>query len=180
MPAVAEDSADRLLPSLDVVRRELDLEQQSHERRAGQVDTKAGLILAASGVVVALRASRPSLLGLLTQVAAAVAGGLAVFAFLPRVAGTLSPLELRKRYLHRPEHVTQLVVLDTRLSIHTDDEQQLKTKARRLKAAVLSLAVAVALALLGSILNYAEGGVPDEQHRPLSPQPSSSPGESAA
>lgn len=174
VPVVSEGQPDPLLPSLDVVRSELDREQESHERRAGQVDTKAGLILAASGIVVALPADEPALLSVLAQVAAAVAGGLAVFAFLPRVAGTLSPLELRKRYVHRPEQVTKLVVLDTRLIVHADDERQLKTKADRLKLAVTSLGLAVALALAGSILDYAGGGSPREQPRPDSPQPGAS------
>lgn len=166
------DADDPLLPSLDFVRAELDREQDSHERRASQVDTKAGLILAAAGVVVAFRAAQPTLLGVLAQVAAAVAGGLAILAFLPRVAGTVSPLALRKRYIHQPEHVTKLVVLDTRLSVHADDEQQLKTKAKQLRRAVLALGMAVALAVLGSILSYAgTGGGSDHQPGTDSPRP---------
>ena len=74
---------------------------------------------------------------------------MAIWAFLPRVAGTLSPLALRNSYVHRPERVTKLVVLDTRLTIHVDDEQQLKSKAKRLKWAVISIGAAAALALLG-------------------------------
>lgn len=171
---VSEGSQGQLLPSFDVVRGELDREQASHERRAGQVDTKAGLILAAAGVIVTLRSADPVLLEVLAQVAAALAGGLAVFAFLPRVAGTLSPLELRRRYAHQPEDVTKLVVLDTRLIIHADDEQQLKAKAARLKLAIISLGVAVALALAGSILSYAGEGNSYEQRRPHSPEPSTS------
>lgn len=172
---MAGDPDDPLLPSLDFVRAELDREQESHERRASQVDTKAGLILAAAGVVVAFRAAQPTLLGVLAQVAAAVAGGLAILAFLPRVAGTVSPLELRTRYVQRPEHVTKLVVLDTRLSIHADDEQQLKVKAKQLRRAVITLGVAVALAVLGSILSYAGvGGSDDHQPGADSPRPSTS------
>ncbi len=171
---MADDPDDPLLPSLDFVRAELDREQDSHERRAAQVDTKAGLILAAAGVVVAFRAAQPTLLGVLAQVAAAAAGGLAILAFLPRVAGTVSPLTLRNKYIQRPEQVTKLVVLDTRLTVHADDEEQLKIKAGRLKRAVISLGVAVALALLGSILSYAGIGGSNEQPRPNSPQPSGS------
>lgn len=171
---MANTSDEPLLPSLDVVRAELDREQESHERRAAQVDTKAGLILAAAGVVVAFRATQPTLLGVLAQVAAAVAGGLAIWAFLPRVAGTLSPLTLRNSYIHRPERVTKLVVLDTRLTIHADDEQQLKSKAKRLKWSVLSLGAAVFLALVGSIVSYAGGGGSNEQPRKINPEPSTS------
>jgi hypothetical protein len=170
---LAGEADDPLLPSLDFVRAELDREQESHERRASQVDTKAGLILAAAGVVVAFRAAQPTLVGVLAQVAAAVAGGLAILAFLPRVAGTVSPLELRKRYIHRPKQVTKLVVLDTRLEVHADDEQQLKIKAKHLRRAVLTLGVAVALAVLGSILSYAgTGGSDDHQPGTDTPRPS--------
>lgn len=59
---MADDPDDPWLPSLDFVRAELDREQESHERRASQVDTKAGLVLAAAGVVVAFRAAQPTLL----------------------------------------------------------------------------------------------------------------------
>lgn len=151
-----DPGSQRLLPSLEVVRAELDREQESHERRAAGVDTKAGLILAAAGVVVGLQAMQATLFGILAQVAAAVAGGLAVLAFLPRVAGTLSPLSLRNAYLHRPEDLTKLVALDTRLVIHADDEQQLKKKAEWLRRAVYGLGLAIVLAVLGSILSYAE------------------------
>ncbi len=175
---MADVPDEPLLPSLDVVRSELDREQESHERRAAQVDTKAGVILAAAGVVVAFRSTQPTLLGVLAQVAAALAGGLAIWAFLPRVAGTLSPLTLRNSYIHRPERVTKLVVLDTRLTIHADDEQQLKSKAKRLKWAVLSLGAAVALALSGSIVSYAKVGGSSEQPREVSPRPSTSSGSS--
>jgi hypothetical protein len=156
VPRVSVDPNEQpLLPSLDIVRAELDREQESYERRAGQVDTKAGLILAAAGVVVALQATQPTLPGILAQGAAAGAGVLAVLAFLPRVAGTLSPLRLRNDYIHQPEQVTKLVVLDTRLTIHADDEQQLKTKASRLRRAIVVLGLAVGLAVLASILRYA-------------------------
>lgn len=154
------------LPSFDLVRAELDREQESHERRAGQVDTKAGLILAAASVIVSVRSATPSLLGLLAQTAAATAGGLAIWAFFPRVAGTVSPLRLRSAYIHQPVEVTKLVVLDTRLSVHADDEQQLITKANRLRWAVAALGLAVVLALGGAILNYADSGGSDEQSNP--------------
>ena len=169
MPSVSVDPNDLpLLPSLDVVRSELDREQDSYERRAAQFDTRAGLILAASGVVVGFRATQPTLLGVLAQVAAAVAGGFAVLAFLPRVAGILSPMALREAYIHRPEEVTKLVVLDTRLTIHADDLQQLRKKVHRLRLAVYSLGIAVVLAVLGSIVSYLGTGGSSEQPRPPS------------
>ncbi len=174
VPAVPEDLADLDLPSLDVIRAELDREQESHERRAGQVDTKAGLLLAASGLV-AFRNSQNAPLGLAAQLLAAVAGALAVWAFLPRVAGTLSPLTLRNTYIHRPEQTTKLVVLDTRLLIHADDEQQLHSKSRRLTAAVLVLGIAVATAVAASIVSYTSTGGSSDQHRPGTSQLSSIP-----
>lgn len=169
---MTDEPDEPLLPSLDFVRAELDREQESHERRAAQVDTKAGLILAAAGVVV-FRAPQPTLFGVLAQAAAAVAGVLAILAFLPRVAGTVSPTALRSKYIQQPEQVTKLVVLDTRLAIHADDEKQLRVKAKRMKQAVISLGVAVALALIGSTLSYAGGGS-NEQPSPDSPRPSTS------
>lgn len=159
MPPVTVDPNEQsVLPSIDVVKNELDREQESYERRASSVDTKAGLILTAAGVVVSFRATQLTLLGILAQVVAALAGALAVLAFLPRVAGTLSPLALRNAYVHRPEAVTKLAILDTRLTIHADDERQLKRKASYVRAAVVALGVSVVLAVLGSIVMYAGQG----------------------
>jgi hypothetical protein len=55
-----------------------------------------------------------------------------------------------------------LAVLDTRLTIHVDDEKQLTTKAGRLKNAISALGVAVDLAVLASILRYTGRGGGDE------------------
>lgn len=170
----ADPDPQPALPSIDVIRSELDREQESYERRASSVDTKAGLILAAAGVVVSFRATQPTLPGICAQVVAGVAGGLAVLAFLPRVAGTLSPMALRNAYVHRPEETTKLVILDTRLTIHADDERQLKRKASYLRAAVCVLGIAVMLAVLGSAVTYV-GQRGSDEHSPGSSPSSARP-----
>ena len=163
MPVVTTSSPDP--PSVNVVLAELNRAEDSLERRGAQVDTKAGLILATAGVVITFGAPPQNLLEVLTKVAAAVAGALAVLAITPRVAGSLSPQLLRDTYVHRPEDTTKLVVLDTRLATHASDEKQLVIKANRLKRAAVALGTAVVLALMASIVGYAQGGT-NEQPKP--------------
>ncbi|MGL5858346.1 MAG: hypothetical protein ACRC35_08080 [Angustibacter sp.] len=94
------------LPSLDIIRAELDIERELREKSSSSIDTKADLVLGSSGVVVGLGFdARPGIFVLLAQCAAAVAGGLSVLAFRPRVAGAISPRALpREPDNNRPRH----------------------------------------------------------------------------
>ena len=142
----------RELASLAAVRGELDRVEESTERRTASVDTKSGLLLGVSGVLVGLGQENPGAWELISHVVAVAAGGLAVWAFWPRVGGSLNSRRLRDKYLTQPEPVTQLVVLDSRIVLLEDDERQLHAKLRRLKAALFTLAVAVTLLVIGSIV----------------------------
>jgi hypothetical protein len=154
-----------VLPSLAVVRAELDLEQGSKKRRSASLDSKAGLLLAAAGVLVGLNATVNPWLDVVVHGLAALAAAVAVSSMWPRLAGTVSPLQLRRHYVHLPEAHTRLVVLDTRLALHQADEDRLRRRARLFKLAAVLLASAMFAALAGSIVEAAGNGGSHDQCR---------------
>ncbi|GAB3065067.1 hypothetical protein GCM10027080_00580 [Pedococcus soli] len=60
-------------------------------------------------------------------------------------------------YINRSTIEAELVALDTHLVILEDDEKQLLKKGRRFKVAAVLLAAAVFVAMLGSMVEYAQG-----------------------
>lgn len=147
-PSVRADQ----VPSLGIVEDALQREDDSYRDRANGLDTKAGVILSASGVIVALVGSSASIAGLLAQLAAIGSGVAAVLAILPRVDKAIGPRNLRDRYLQTDPVATRLIMLNTRIDLHERNEARLLDKARRLKiAAWLLLASAVAIATGGIV-----------------------------
>ncbi len=142
------------LPSLDVVRTELDALLAEQERRGTAFDGRASLILGFGGILIGLSPEDPGLPLLLAQVVAAIAAGLAGWSLWPRVAGAIGPRQLRNRYLTRELDQTKLALLDTRIDIYEKDEARLETKVGRLRLATWALSLAVLLILAGSIVEY--------------------------
>jgi hypothetical protein len=143
---------DQALPSLDVVREELEAERTALEKRSDGADTRAGIVLGFSGVMAGIAVNSKSgwaVPGLLVGVAAAV---LAVRVVWPRTQTTIDPRALRGRYLAAPELRTKQAVLDTRIVDYEFNRDQVATKIKRLKAAYAALAAAVVLTLLGASL----------------------------
>jgi hypothetical protein len=140
------------IPSLGIVETTLTREEDSFRVRANGIDTKAGLLLSASGVLIALVGGKPSVAGLVAQLLSVGAGGVAVAALWPRVDKGIGPRKLRDRYLTTPVAVTRLILLNTRIDLHAKDEEHLMEKASRLRvAAVLLLSAALAV-VVGSIV----------------------------
>jgi hypothetical protein len=164
-------------PSMSVVRAELDIELSLLERRSASVDTKAGLVLGFAGVLVGLTKDTSSWITVGGQILAVLAAVVAIRAFLPRYGGAVNPLALRRKYLTTDEAVTKLLILDTRLVIKEQDEDALKTKARRLRAAVVILLLAIAVIVASSVVHLIQGG-PNGNRTPqpiISTGPSSTP-----
>lgn len=143
-------------PSLDVVRGELDARIAEQARGAAAFDTRAGLILGFAGVLIGLAPEDPRLCQLLAQIVAAAAAGVAVLALTFRVAGSIEPRAIRERYLLDDVETTRLRVLDTRIVLFERDEKRFESKVKRLRWAVWLLAIAVAMMLAGSILEYVQ------------------------
>lgn len=140
-------------PSLAVVERELNRAEVSHQQHAQGLDTKAGLVLGAAGVIVALAVGHRSLSLTGGQVSAVAAGVAAARAFLPRTGGIINPSELQERYLDQPERTTRLTLLATRVDLFQADEEALKVKFLSLRVAVVFLLVAAVDVCVGSIVD---------------------------
>lgn len=140
-------------PSLDLVRAELDKKTADQDSRGASFDTKAGWLLGLGGILIGL-APHLGLFGLLGIIAAAVGAALAVWAMLPRVSAGVRPRALRDKYLTSDPAEAKLKLLDTRIWLYERDEERLVKKVHRIRWAVVVLAVAVVLLLIGSILGY--------------------------
>jgi len=139
------------IPSLAIIEDVLRREDDSYRNRANSLDTKAGVILSAAGVIVSLVGIHSSVAGLVGQLSAIGAGIAAVLTILPRVDKAIGPRDLRNRYIQKDEITTRLILLNTRIDLHEQNEKHLFVKAKRLKAA--------AWLLLGSAAAIAAGGI---------------------
>jgi hypothetical protein len=133
----------------DYVRRELDAE----ERRADAVDGKAGLVLGFSGVLVSLGSTyvRPPL-AVAARVLAGVAGLLAVLAFRPRTFPSLDLAALHERYAAADPDVTRRRIVNLFVDAHPRVRARFRVKLACLRLAVRFLGLAVALMVVGSIV----------------------------
>ncbi|PRY50793.1 hypothetical protein BCF74_13815 [Knoellia remsis] len=137
-------------PSLDIVRAEFDVRLEEQTRLASAFDTRAGVVVGFSGVLIGLSASTQSWFHFAAQVLAAVAAGVALWAIWFRVAGSVDPRALRNAYLNSAPEVTKLRVLDTKIWLFEQDEVRFRAKVRRLTFSLWLLGGAVLLLLLGS------------------------------
>lgn len=142
------------LPSLGLLSEEASAALAAHERRYDALDTKAGVLLGFSGVIVTLAAV--NLDGVLAHVGAACAGLAALLAgaaFVPRRFPTLALLTLRDAYLTSEEEFTRLKLLDTRIAMYRKVQDGLKWKARLVTWAALALGIAVLLIVIASTVD---------------------------
>lgn len=152
------------LPSLPLL---LDLVQAERDKQRAHfdgLDTKAGVVLGFAGVLVTLApdVSLPFLVPGLG--AAAGAAGFALGSFWPRAYPVVEARPLRK-YLPAELAFTRLRVLDTLIQMTQEVEGVLADKGRRLRTALIALALA-AVCFGGGIIDAQARGDGDEQPRP--------------
>lgn len=141
------------VPSLPVVEAELERADSSYRERSNSLDTKAGTILSADGVIVALVGIHSSIAGVIGQVFAVASGAAAIWTLMPRVDKGIAPKQLFDNYLQREEVQTRLKLLATRLPMQVKNEARLFVKAQRLKLAAGLLLASAAAIVVGGILN---------------------------
>jgi hypothetical protein len=141
------------VPSLPAIEAELDRGDSSYRERSNSLDTKAGTILSADGVIVALVGIRSSVAGVIGQVFAVVSGAAAIWTLMPRVDKGIAPKQLFDNYLQREEVQTRLKLLATKLPMQVKNEARLFVKAQRLKLAAGLLLASAAAIVVGGILN---------------------------
>ncbi len=139
------------LPSLELLFELNQAERHSQLVHFDGLDSKAGIVLGFAGVLIALSndatgAWRAAALAMSLAAAAA-----AVAAFWPRSYPVLLPTELRT-YITSEEAFTRLRILDTTEVMLNETRLVLETKARRLKMALISLAVAATLHAISVVL----------------------------
>jgi len=141
------------MPSLDVLAEESVRQLDVQERRSDALDSKAGVVLGFSGVLVPL-----SIANLHTDLAhvgagfAALAALLASGGFFPRNTPALNPRQLRENYLTAEERFTRLRLVDTRIAMFEQTRQLLRFKALVIVASVAALAVAVIITVIAGIV----------------------------
>lgn len=145
------DEAPVALPSLDIVRAEVDAVIAEQDRRGSSFDSKAGFLLGISGVLIGLASRHADALRIAGQLAAAVAAAAAIAAMVARTTAGLDLRAIRNGYLTTEVVVAKQRLLDTRIHLYERDEERLSRKVRWIKVSVMLLAVAVALLVTGTI-----------------------------
>lgn len=123
---------------------------------AESLDTKAGVVLGFTGVLVGLGATAQAFVSseLTFQIGLGVAAAAAlsaVLAFLPRKYPVVEVLPLRE-YLTATEDETKLTLLDVQIDMVIEAAILVRQKGRRVKTAVTLLAVAAALMVAGTLI----------------------------
>lgn len=137
------------LRSLDVVVREAQGELDAQLRHFDALDSRAGVVLGFAGALVALAPHDPALLILSGRLAAVGSGMWSLSTFWPRTVTTTNLRHLRDAYLAADPAFTRLRLLDTPIGMAERLSTDLRKKARRLKLAMISLAIAVLLIAVG-------------------------------
>jgi hypothetical protein len=135
--------------SINVVRKELDIERDLQAKIADTADSRAGVVLGFSGAVAGLALNSKILLAIPAAVVAAAAAVVAATVLWPRAASTVEPQYLTTNYAARDEVATKVEVHKRRLKDYDQNKDISKAKLGRLKAAIAMLAGAIVLAVAG-------------------------------
>ena len=156
-------AAEMDLPSLDVVAEQVAAERETMNSHAESLDSKAGVVLGFAGVLVGLGATAQSAISeeVVFQVGlgfAVLSALLAAASFVPRRYPVLEVARLRENNLTAPVEETKLELLDTEILMVEQAASLVKQKGRGVRASVVTLAVAAALVVAGTM--EATGGQP--------------------
>jgi hypothetical protein len=138
---------DRLEVLANVVRHERDAQIGHFE----SLDSKAGLVLGFAGTLVALASSHHGAVAIAGQGLAALAAGLALWAFLPRRYPVLELAAVRDLWTRLPAGQAVRHIVDTEIEMVEQTSVLLGRKSRRIALSLIALALAVAI-IFASIL----------------------------
>jgi hypothetical protein len=138
--------------SLEPILDEVRAEREAQLRHFDALDTKAGILLGFAAALIALSPTGP-LLAHLGRVTAAISGFLSLAAFWPRGYRGTNTRRLRDKYLASDAAFTRLHLLDTQVAMAETMRPILLTKARLLKMAMVGLAMAATLTVIGFVLD---------------------------
>lgn len=157
-------STEEPLPSLPLVLHVLQASRDERRAHLDALDQKAGLALGFAGVLVTLSNGIAQPWRSLGTVAAIAAAVFALWAFWPRPYPVLDRL---RKYLAAPLEKTELALVDALDEMDRRTARFADLKARRLKVALTSLVLAVAMLGTGVGL-HRSGGNNDRQDPPQS------------
>lgn len=140
-PAAAAPGGWPPMPSLDLLLQTVMAERDKQLAHFDALDTKAGVLLAFDGVLIAFQRSIRAEFQVPGIVLAAASASLALWAFWPRKFPVLDPVDLRKYLTYEPEQ-TRLMLHDTTGVMITRGALLLGKKAFRLKLALMALLLA--------------------------------------
>jgi hypothetical protein len=135
------------LPSLDLIHASFERERDRDLAHFDALDTKAGVVVGFAGVLVTI-GPRDSAVAVIATVAGVLAAVVGLSGFWPGRFPALEPQHLRS-YLSAEERFTRLVMVDTYAELLREGRDLIRSKALRLKAAMLLLAVAAILHIFG-------------------------------
>jgi hypothetical protein len=153
--------------SLEIIHAELDRRQAACEARWNAIDTKAGLLLAAAGVLIAINADKPSVFIVVAELLAAGAGAAAIRSMFPRKGSDINPATLLDDFYMKPAAETRQVLIRGRLDVLTEDEGAIKNKSKWFKRAAFLLAASGVFVVAHTAVNL---GSSDPEGSKTTPQ----------
>jgi hypothetical protein len=143
-----EPEPDRV-PSLRLAHAEIERDRESYARRLQAIDSRAGVLVAASAIATGVRAAVPGNgWGIVAVIAALVAAILGVVALMPAKNPVLKPEEYRRRLLSGTEAEGLLYLLDHKVYLQASSERRLTAKSRLLQVGFAFLVSSIACSLL--------------------------------
>jgi len=139
------------MPSLNLILETSELERDRQVGHFDSLDTKSGVVLGFSGVVAAVAFNAAQPFRGFAYLASLAAAALATASFWPRRLPAVRPSRLRD-YLMAADRITRLVLIDTYVGMLDEVRGQLATKSRRLKLAMILLALAGAASAIGEVV----------------------------
>jgi hypothetical protein len=144
------------IPSLGLLLEQVASERKTMDTHAESLETKAGVVLGFSGVMIGLGATAQPAdsntvvfqIGLGVAVAAAV---FAAWAFRPRYGYPVIKVGPLRGLLTAREVEARLELLDTQIDMVQQAAAFVKRKGRRVRFSVMCLALAAALIVIGTL-----------------------------
>jgi hypothetical protein len=142
------------LPSLELVLDQVASERKTLDDRLQGLDGRAGIVLGFAGVLIGLGATaQPAASNTVVFQCglgvAVLAASLAAATFLPQPSSAILDIRPARQLLSAPEADTRLALLDTQIAMVEMTKPLVSRKVRLIGFAVLLLAGAAALVVLG-------------------------------
>lgn len=145
--------------ALELLGQEIKDEREAQLRHFESQDAKAGIVLGFSGVLVAIGGLPASLADAAVHLVAFAASALALSAFFPRSFPALDVYEVRRSYEMSDAAFLRVHLIDTRIAMLGKASVMIERRTRRLRSAVILLALAIAIVALNALIRWVGGSL---------------------